>query len=118
MLGIMHDSGTIESGAEELAVLVSPLAGQANYRPLVAWFVKGLPLRVDAMRQATRTGAWEDLARLAHQLKGAGASYGYPAISEAAAGLERAAREQSHQQARECCEQLSGQCEAARRGLA
>jgi HPt (histidine-containing phosphotransfer) domain-containing protein len=44
------------------------------------------------MSLAAQAGRREELQRLAHRLKGAGGSYGYPELTEAARGLEVAAR--------------------------
>ena len=45
-----------------------------------------------ACGQALASGRHDALQELAHQMKGAGGSYGYPQLSEAAAKLEHAAR--------------------------
>jgi CheY-like chemotaxis protein/HPt (histidine-containing phosphotransfer) domain-containing protein len=55
-------------------------------------FVKGLPGQIEAMSLAAQAGRREELQRLAHRLKGAGGSYGYPELTEAARELEVAAR--------------------------
>jgi len=54
----------------------------------VAEFVALLPHRLAEMRQAAGAGLWEALRRLAHQMKGAGGSYGYACLTEAARELE------------------------------
>jgi histidine phosphotransfer protein HptB len=54
-------------------------------------FVRSLPDRVSAMQDALREGSLDQLKVRAHQLKGAGASYGYQAISTQAAEIEHAA---------------------------
>ncbi len=59
---------------------------------IVQEFVAGLPERVESLVAAFRAGDLERLVVLAHQLKGAGGSYGYPDISEAARTIEYAAR--------------------------
>ena len=50
-------------------------------------FVAGLPGQAKQMRAALANGCFEELQRLAHRLRGAGGSYGYPALSEAATRL-------------------------------
>jgi signal transduction histidine kinase/CheY-like chemotaxis protein/HPt (histidine-containing phosphotransfer) domain-containing protein len=57
-------------------------------RNAVAGFVARLPEKVDALMALTRSGDVEELRRLAHQLKGAGSGFGFPAITETAARLE------------------------------
>ena len=59
---------------------------------VVEEFVHTLPDRVVAMQDALREGSLEELKTFAHQLKGAGASYGYQAISTRAAEIEQGAR--------------------------
>ena len=44
------------------------------------------------MRQSLAGGQLEELRRLAHQLKGAGGSYGYPSLTEACKALENGAK--------------------------
>jgi len=60
--------------------------------PLVEAFVMGLNQRLCDIDAAAAEANWKDLRSLAHQLKGAGGSYGYPRISEAAARIEEFAR--------------------------
>jgi HPt (histidine-containing phosphotransfer) domain-containing protein len=47
---------------------------------------------LDALCAALEEERLEDAERLAHRLKGAGGSYGYPTLSEVARSLELAAR--------------------------
>jgi PAS domain S-box-containing protein len=54
----------------------------------IAEFVGHLPQRLAQMRQAAGAGLWDLLRRLAHQLKGAGGSYGYACLTDAARELE------------------------------
>ena len=44
------------------------------------------------MDQAIRTSDFDALRVAAHQLKGSGGGYGYPSLSQQAAGLERGAK--------------------------
>jgi HPt (histidine-containing phosphotransfer) domain-containing protein len=71
----------------------SGLASDPELADLVALFVTELPARLDEMRAAHGRGQWELLRGLAHQLKGAGGSYGFPQLTSAAAELECAARD-------------------------
>jgi HPt (histidine-containing phosphotransfer) domain-containing protein len=72
--------------------LVSELAGEDELAELLALFVQELPKRAEAMRQALATADSERLALLAHQLKGAAGSYGFPTITDLARTVEQAAR--------------------------
>jgi HPt (histidine-containing phosphotransfer) domain-containing protein len=58
---------------------------------VVQEFVHSLPQRVTAMQDALQEGALDRLGTYAHQLKGAGASYGYAEISTQASEIEQAA---------------------------
>jgi HPt (histidine-containing phosphotransfer) domain-containing protein len=55
---------------------------------LVELFVTELPARINALRAAWVGRQLTDLARLTHQLKGAGSGYGFPAIGDAAGKFE------------------------------
>ncbi len=57
-------------------------------RKAVAGFVSRLPAKVDALLHLSAAGDLEELRRLTHQLKGAGAGYGFPRITETAARTE------------------------------
>lgn len=70
--------------------LVSQLvASEPDMIELVAEFVRGLPDRVREMREAQAKSDFELLRTLAHRLKGAGGSYGFPPISRLAGALEQ-----------------------------
>ena len=70
----------------------SPLALDNDLADIVAMFVDELPDRVEALREALRSGDRELLGRAAHQLKGSAGSYGFPQITPFAARLEYGAR--------------------------
>lgn len=68
--------------------LVSTFSDDAEIADLVREFVAELPVRMEAVASAARDGAWEDLRRLAHQLKGAAPAYGFEPIGAAASRVE------------------------------
>lgn len=72
--------------------LVSELAGDPDLAELVVTFAHELPERAKAIEQALRSADLERLTTLAHQLKGAAGSYGFPAITNAAAAVVKAVR--------------------------
>lgn len=117
MVNSEQSSSAATTEAGDATLLRTPLMEQPNLARLVEWFVRGLRIRLIAMEHAWRAEAWDELAHLAHQLKGAGASYGYKPISEAAAALETAARENAAQQVPLLHAKLRQQCDAAMRGL-
>ena len=58
-------------------------------RPIIRLFLLELPDRVQSLAALRHAGDLAAFRRLVHQMKGAGGGYGYPAISLAAAQLER-----------------------------
>lgn len=73
----------------------SPLAAESDLAELVEIFVSDLSDRVANIRRYAQFEDWSEVRRLAHQLKGAGGSYGFPHLSAAAEKLENAARRPS-----------------------
>ena len=65
----------------------------ASYAEIVEEFVKGLAGRLETLETALRDKDFAQLTAAAHQLKGAGGGYGFPQITDAAAVLESALRE-------------------------
>ena len=62
---------------------------------IVEEFVAGLGTRVAEFSAAYEKQAWNDLKTLAHQLKGAGGSYGYAEMSTLGATMEQAFKNHS-----------------------
>ncbi len=88
-----------------------------DMRDIVEEFVDSLDERLKELRQAHAATDWEQLAMLAHRLKGAGGSYGYPDISSIGAEMENAFRNQSDGQFDTWVQQLSDLVQAAKSGL-
>jgi HPt (histidine-containing phosphotransfer) domain-containing protein len=74
-------------------VYYSPLATDPDLAELVELFVQELPERLAQLQLAFETGNLAELARFAHQLKGAGGSYGFPQLTPIAARLEMMAKQ-------------------------
>jgi histidine phosphotransfer protein HptB len=81
---------TICEAGQEL--YYSKLAHEPDVAELVELFVNELPGRLEEMAWATTRGDWQEVARLAHQLKGAGGSHGFAQLTPYAWKLEQAAR--------------------------
>lgn len=79
-------------------------------------FLDSLPTTLAGMKAARDGGDGAALASLAHQIKGAGGGYGYPAISEAAANVEKAAGEMDWELVNVHLAILESLCAAALRG--
>ncbi len=70
----------------------STLANDPDLAEIVDMFVDEMPGRVTALKTEYDASNWEQLGRLAHQLKGAAGSYGFGQITTFAATLEQAVR--------------------------
>lgn len=88
-----------------------------DLRDIVVEFVNELDSRVEEIRQAHEKLDWELLTTLAHRLKGAGGSYGYPAISQLCAEMEQNFRAQQAPAISEWLRQLQNLAHAAAAGL-
>jgi signal transduction histidine kinase/CheY-like chemotaxis protein/HPt (histidine-containing phosphotransfer) domain-containing protein len=106
-----------ESSNMQEPILRSTYADVPVLAGILPDFVGGLDARVNAMKDALATENMEDLRRFAHQLKGAGGSYGYPSMSEAALLLETAVREGRVQDAESLLNKVVEVCQAAVRGF-
>jgi HPt (histidine-containing phosphotransfer) domain-containing protein len=85
-------SGQVTTPAKLVSAL---LADDPDLYDIVAAFVDGLAGRITELRQAYDRLDWDQLTILAHRLKGAGGSYGYPDLSTLGATMERSFRTQS-----------------------
>ncbi|MCB0405143.1 MAG: response regulator [Bdellovibrionales bacterium] len=100
------DSGAIPIGRErfenrrrqlpmnetETSPLYSEYADDPRVKPIIHGFVKRLPLRVSSLRKALSSKDWQELASVAHQIKGAAGGYGFPQLTEIARSIEEQAR--------------------------
>lgn len=73
--------------------LYSDLANDPDFAPIVGMFVDEIPDRIASLQTAFLAHDWEGLRTKAHQLKGAGGSYGFAAMTPIAAALEHKVRE-------------------------
>lgn len=99
-------------------ILSELLVEDPDMRDLVEDFVGILDQRVDELKQAYEAADWAQLTQLAHQLKGAGGSYGYPNLSSMAADMEQEFRAQTGEQFSDWVRQLEQFVAGARAGLA
>lgn len=88
-----------------------------DLRDIVAEFVDGLTERIAELKQAYERLDWELLTSLAHQLKGAGGSYGYPDLSDLGATMEQHFRAGSAGSFTYWLQELEQLTTAARAGL-
>jgi histidine phosphotransfer protein HptB len=70
----------------------SNLAADPDWGELVDLFVQEMPDRIAALETHAQNRDWEQLHRMAHQLKGSAGSYGFETITPYAARLASAAK--------------------------
>jgi PAS domain S-box-containing protein len=73
-------------------VVESEYAGDPDLADILNDFVNGLPKKLQLMREAHANQDFSTLQRLAHQSKGAGGGYGYPALTQVCRVLEEEAK--------------------------
>jgi PAS domain S-box-containing protein len=78
--------------AIETGALVSRLSNNLNLRNVINIFVERMPKQLVAMQTAQRNKDWEELANLAHWLKGSAGSVGFDGYTEPSKFLEEAAK--------------------------
>ncbi len=82
-----------ESSTMSTDTLTSDLLDDPDLAEIVVLFLDNLGEKLDGMTTCLAAGQLTDVARTAHQLKGAGGGYGYPSISVAARELELQAKQ-------------------------
>jgi HPt (histidine-containing phosphotransfer) domain-containing protein len=79
----------LEAASVVEEVYYSVLGGDPDLGEIVQLFVEEMPSRVRDFRVHFASSNWDQLSRLAHQLKGAAGSYGFDQITPFAARLEK-----------------------------
>lgn len=93
------------------------LRDEPELADVVREFVDVLPTRLAEMKAAFEQSDWKALTTLAHRLKGAGGSYGYPDISQLCATMERSFRAEQAGEFQNWTHQLDALVRAAQAGL-
>ena len=88
LLGQAPAALALAAGPPVAASAIDAIDGLADIR---AAFNASLAPRLASLAQLVAAGAWNEAAELAHQLRGAGGSFGYPGLSRCARVLESAA---------------------------
>ncbi len=100
--------------AARTELLVSELAADPDLSRLVDQFVGRLDSKVCRMTECLSSNRLDELAKLAHQLKGSGGGYGFPGISDAARKVEEHAKGDSDLgQVRTAVAELTSLCRQA-----
>ena len=71
----------------------SELVDDPDMKELIAQFTRQLPQSVSDLQRQLDQGNLEELARIAHRMKGAGGGYGFNQITELAASAEKAIKD-------------------------
>ncbi len=72
--------------------LYSSFQDDPDFHDLLVDFVAATHDRRTALKTQFDAGCWDEVRRLAHQIKGAGGGYGFDSLSQVAAQLEEACR--------------------------
>lgn len=100
------------------SVLYSEFRDDQELLPLIEHFVCRLIDKSDRMFELLQSRRFDEIIQLAHQVKGAGGTYGYPTLSEAAGSVEFSAKnEPDVETLRNLIAGLSELCHQATRGL-
>ena len=81
------------------APVYSVLAADPDLQEIVRLFVDEMPERTAVLEKHFISGNWTELARTAHQLKGAAGSYGFTELSLVAATLESSIKSDADREA-------------------
>jgi CheY-like chemotaxis protein len=111
-------AGAAPKGPPSSEAIRSAFGGDADMTEIIAEFVGQLPQRLTEMRQAAANSQWDALQRAAHQLKGAGGSYGYACLTDEARELESHANHQDAEAAVLALSRLTDLCERIQAGHA
>jgi CheY-like chemotaxis protein/nitrogen-specific signal transduction histidine kinase/HPt (histidine-containing phosphotransfer) domain-containing protein len=82
-------------------------ARNPRFRSIIENFMRRLVGQIEAMQRASREKNFEELAGLAHWLKGAGGTVGFDVFTEPARNLEQFARERREPEAQAVIDQLA-----------
>jgi len=101
----------------ETEPLYSSLGDDPDLAEIVELFVDEMPERVSSILRLFDASDWDELRRIAHQLKGAAGSYGFDAISPEAMRLEGVLlRGATEEEIRDAVDDLVDLCRRARAG--
>ncbi|MFO7901134.1 MAG: Hpt domain-containing protein [Pirellulaceae bacterium] len=100
-------------------LIYSSLGDDPDLCELVEMFVEEMPDRIRALKEHADEQDWNQLARTAHQLKGAAGSYGFDQLTPCARDLELLARDgTAEQEIRDALNKVIDLCNRARAGVA
>ncbi|MFW6169642.1 MAG: Hpt domain-containing protein [Planctomycetota bacterium] len=102
-----------------LPLIYSSFGDDPDLGELVEMFVEEMPARIRALKEQADEQDWNELARIAHQLKGAAGSYGFDQLTPAAQDLELLARDGAAEpEIRDALNKVIDLCNRTRAGVA
>lgn len=103
--------------ATDESPLYSTLQADPGFAELLAAFAEEMPRRAAALENALARQAFEEVRRIAHQLKGAASSYGFLPITQLAGQLEHAiVRNEPADKIEDLAIRLAAMCRQVRAG--
>jgi len=81
-----------------------------EYKELVIKFIEDLPGKMQSITEAYRKHNWADMKSLVHKLKGTGASFGYPVITELASNIYKFLQENNYTELQDSLAKLDKVC--------
>ena len=123
---LLVDQSTPTATTHNQPISVTPLANNAifstmkddpDYDEIIESFVLALPDRLQEIEEAISRGAFVELKRFAHQLKGAGGSFGFSILSEWSEKIEKNASLGNVEQLSDNLSKLLKICEQMTNGL-
>ena len=86
---------SVEFPADEHQPLISTMAGNEKFRPLLESYLESLEASLSNLNEFIGAQDWSSVQSLAHRLRGTGTSHGFPMITEAAGECEDLIRNDS-----------------------
>jgi len=87
---------------EKIIIQVDP-----ELEDLIPGFLENRQKDIKSMLEAVKDGDYETIRRIGHIMKGAGAGYGFDAITEIGAELEQSAKDKNLEEIRKKIDELS-----------
>ena len=84
-----RDRDPAECSMEDSPRLVSTMAGNSRFAPLLAQYLARVPETIEQIEEACERGDSERLLRCVHQIKGAAGGYGFPQVTKLASDCQR-----------------------------
>lgn len=110
----MADFSSSDPASDNPDPIISEFADDPEMLDLIQMFIDELPERMAAIEQALTAADFETATTLSHQMKGAAGGYGFPTITDAAAEVEVAARDQDVELTRTKLDIMLQRCARAR----